>query len=392
MYRKGTPPALRQRASKLHNQNRKKQRAAKPIGGVGTELKALFSSIGVAICGECDAKANQWNRSGIEWCQANQTELVKWLHGQANAKKLSLSETAVAIGKKEPLLAGRIAILTVVHPMTDVAEIAAGAIVEVAIQRATTKRDAETKVTGPIPVAVTVSPRDSNIHRRTFDSILAAGFQIVRATCEPGTVGENLGVPYFIHAERQGQWRNFANALRAGVKSQQPYFITAEDDVEFCRGTAAFLLAAGWPAKDCGCLQLYSAMPLASYPVGRRSELDDQNALDLCGACALMFRRDAATALLEWADNKGWRGDTTATVEDPVEKKAADTFVGEVLTMLGFSVWAHNPSIVNHIGDKSTLGHDNWDRPNRRTLNFPGVDADLNKIFAEELNANRRAV
>lgn len=244
-----------------------------------------------------------------------------------------------------------------------------------------------------IPAIVSVSPREAEIHRRAFASINGAGFSVVHASCEPGTtLRDPISGVAKLHAERRGQWRNFIEALKIGLSTDSKYFVTLEDDVELCRGTADLIDRAGWPAPDCGCVQLYSAAPLSVYPVGRRSQLSTVHALDLLGACALLFRRDAASILVEWADTKGWRGDTTGIIDDPAEKKAADTFVGEVLTFHRMSIWSHNPSLANHIGDASTLGHTSksvnpllTENPNRKPLNFPGIDADLNAIFSEEL-------
>lgn len=241
-----------------------------------------------------------------------------------------------------------------------------------------------------IPVIMTAAHRDPVIHSRSCRSIVSAGFRNVTVLCEPGTIQDAFtGARVLVHAGRQGQWRNFIAALRTGVASGSVCFITIEDDVELCRGAAELIAKVGWPADKCGCVQLYSAYPLREYPFGRRSELSIIHALDLLGACALLFRRDAAMALIQWADEKGWRGDVMTVVDDPSKKKAADTFVGEVLTFFGYSIWAHNPTIANHIGTESTLGHavdpKKPDYRNREPLNFPGVDADLNAIFSEEL-------
>jgi len=237
-----------------------------------------------------------------------------------------------------------------------------------------------------IPVVVSVTPRDSTVHRRTFASIRGAGFTRVFATCEPGTDTGGCEGFVVIHDERRGQWRNFVEALRIGIATEAVYFLTMEDDVELCRGTAAFLALTNWPWADCGWRQLYSSAPVQRYPRGRRSRLDKTIALDLIGACALLFRRDAAITLVKWAEENGWRGDAPGTIDDLASKKAADTFVGEVLTLSGYSIWSHNPTIANHIGEESTLGHAKVS-PNRIPLDFPGIDADLLQIFAEELNS-----
>lgn len=394
MFLKGSP--VRNRASRLKRTGSPTKRPVpkrdKESRGVGAELKALFSRIGIQICAGCDRKAVEWDRHGIKWCQDNKPVLVEWLTKQAISKEVNLYETAMRLATEEPLLAAKIAAAKVMHPLTDTSELAAIAIVDFAIDRAFHNSEAF-KITAPIPVIVSVAPRAADIHQRTFRSIRQAGFDAVFATCEPGTDETNVDAVIAPHSVRQGQWRNFVQALRLGVSRNAPYFITAEDDVEFCKGTAEFLALAGWPAADCGCVQLYSAKPMECYPAGRRSRMSDIHSLDLLGACALMFRRDAAIALIQWADTKGWRGHAVATIDEPQIKEAADTYVGEVLTFLGYSIWTHNPSLVDHIGIVSTLAeHNNKMGPNRQPLNFPGVDADLLSIFAEELNEHRGAV
>lgn len=241
-----------------------------------------------------------------------------------------------------------------------------------------------------LPVFMTASPRDPAIHSRSIQSVSLAGFNDMTIVCEPGLSSDSFPYARVVnHAQRQGQWRNFISALRLGVASGAKYFLTVEDDVELCHGTAKFIARTNWPADDCGCVQLYSADPLKEYPRGRRSRLSTIHALDMLGACALLFRSDAAADLVKWADVKGWRGDAVIVVEEPEKKKAADTFVGEVLTFLGYSIWTHNPTIVNHIGTDSTLGHAvDPSKPtytNRQPLDFPGADADLHEIFKEEL-------
>lgn len=55
-------------------------------GGVGTELKKLLSSWGIAPSGcGCSDKAALWDRKGVEWCDAHQEELVASL--EASARK-----------------------------------------------------------------------------------------------------------------------------------------------------------------------------------------------------------------------------------------------------------------------------------------------------------------
>lgn len=352
--------------------------------GVGSEIKSLLERIDIETCTSCNDKATEWNSRGPTWCKENRSQLVSWIAQQATKKKVSLWTGATKLAVEEPGLAMKIAAAKVMHPMTETAELAASCIVDYATEKAVEKIDA-LRILDPVPVVVSVTPRAKEIHQRTFAAIREAGFDKVYASCEPGTDTEQIDAELVTHSEKQGQWRNLVQALRIGIGTESPYFITLEDDVELCQGAAELIRILGWPDDKCGCLQLYTSKKLRNYPRNRRFELAITETLDLLGACALMFRRKAAIDLVEWADTKGWRGDTVIVVNEPSKKKAGDTFVGEVLTFLKYKIWIHNPTIANHIGKESTLGHHTSKSDNREQLNFPGIDADLQKIFARDI-------
>lgn len=242
------------------------------------------------------------------------------------------------------------------------------------------------------PVFVMAAPREGSMHVRTLASVFGAGFSRVTVSCEPGTYTNPLKSLFPVasivqHRQRLGQWQHLIAVLRMALAAGRPYFLLVEDDVEVCRDAADLIARTAWPANDCGVVQLYAAESYKNkYPYGVRSRLRPENALDMLGACALLFRLDAAKVLVEWTATNVWRGDTGATIDEPTKKKAGDTFIGEILTQKGFSIWTHNPSIANHIGtEESTLGHQIFNSPNRRTLAFPGIDADLVKIFEGDL-------
>lgn len=234
----------------------------------------------------------------------------------------------------------------------------------------------------PIPVFMTAAPRDQDTQWQSIQSVYAAGFSSLTILAEPGTELPSSPATVLEHAEQRGQWRNLIAALRAGVASGAPQFITMEDDVILHPQLGTFLASEKWPDERCGCVQLYAAEKLRKrYHRGGRSKLRPQDALDLLGCCALLFGSEAATTLVDWADRHGWRGDTCGIIEAPSEKKAGDTFVGEVLVQQGYDIWIHNPSLADHIGHESTMGHHNKETPNRRPLDFPGVSSDLFSIF-----------
>ena len=58
--------------------------------GVGTELKALLSIIGinsVPNC-SCNTRAKIMNENGTEWCKNNKDEILSWMQEEANKRNL----------------------------------------------------------------------------------------------------------------------------------------------------------------------------------------------------------------------------------------------------------------------------------------------------------------
>lgn len=107
------------------------------MSGVGTELTKLYKRIGIRGCDACGGKAAEWNARGIPWCEENMQELVDWLTQQAAKSKVSIVAAATRLAIEEPLLAAKIAGLQIMHPLTDISELAAVAIVDFALERAT---------------------------------------------------------------------------------------------------------------------------------------------------------------------------------------------------------------------------------------------------------------
>jgi hypothetical protein len=66
--------------------------------GVGTELKKIFTELGISptsAC-QCDAKAREWNANGVEWCQSHRAEIIA--HLQSAYTHSTLATKAQALG------------------------------------------------------------------------------------------------------------------------------------------------------------------------------------------------------------------------------------------------------------------------------------------------------
>jgi hypothetical protein len=67
--------------------------------GVGTELKKIFTELGIpptSAC-QCDAKAREWNANGVEWCQTHRAEIIAHIHKAYSSTDISTIMRAVAM-------------------------------------------------------------------------------------------------------------------------------------------------------------------------------------------------------------------------------------------------------------------------------------------------------
>jgi len=73
------------------------QRKPRPLGyGPGTELKRLLSRIGIKAepgC-KCLARAEEMDRMGCDWCEANVPLIVGWLREEATKRSLLFLDAA----------------------------------------------------------------------------------------------------------------------------------------------------------------------------------------------------------------------------------------------------------------------------------------------------------
>lgn len=65
--------------------------------GVGTELKLLLSRyLGIrtsAGC-KCNQHAQEMNQRGVQWCESNKEQILRWLQEESKKKKLPFIRTA----------------------------------------------------------------------------------------------------------------------------------------------------------------------------------------------------------------------------------------------------------------------------------------------------------
>lgn len=108
--------------------------------GVGRKITQILSAAQFKLpgCG-CKSKAKEWDRAGVEWCAANEKELVDWLASQAEQHNINLVVAGWRLAVAHPMLSARIAAQTVLHP-TQLVRVAAECIVQYAIEQVRASR------------------------------------------------------------------------------------------------------------------------------------------------------------------------------------------------------------------------------------------------------------
>lgn len=199
-------------------------------------------------------------------------------------------------------------------------------------------------------VGVTTAPRKRETFTESMRSILEAGFA-PRIFAEPDSPipDEFRNVPLTQHRETLGCWPNYYMALQE-LLTRQPdadAYAIFQDDIIVAKGTREYLERALWPTETCGVVSIYCSLAYAQEKPGWYT-LDQKW---VWGACAFIFPRDQ---LVHFLSNNAihWRLSGRAG-----GVRNIDIVVGNWAKEHSRPVWYCSPSLVQHIGNASTL----WD-------------------------------
>lgn len=140
-------------------------------------------------------------------------------------------------------------------------------------------------------------------------------------------------------------------------------YVIFQDDLVTCRNLRAYLDLVKIPDK--GYLNLFTYRQVAFTKEGWH--LSNQYGR---GAVALVFTKEAIAVLL----TSQRMVDKPRTV--PNRDRAVDGAVALTMLSAGWKEWVHHPSLVDHIGDDSTIGN----RRGRRAVSFVGLGFDASTL------------
>ena len=353
-----------------------------PTVGPGTELKLMFNELGVAVSPSCDCnyRAAEMDRWGVDGCRERRTEIVNWLD-EAQAKKswaakLMIGVKAVAKGW-----------VNVTDPI--------GSLVDEAIRRAEEKVkhlaievvpvEAVPVIPQQLPAAkklswsygvTTVPSRRSNLLPQTLNSLKAAGFDQPRlfidganARMAEGYEGQ-FKLPVTAHDSpllTAGNWTLSLYELYIREPSADRYAIFQDDFVTYLN-LKGYLDRCKYPEK--GYWNLYTFPSNQRLAKGTGWYLSNQQGR---GAVGLVFNRDAVIVLLS----------SLHLVERPQNvargHKSIDGGIVTAMKKAGWSEYVHNPSLVQHTGDVSAMRN----APHLKAESFRGENFDALTLFSE---------
>ena len=216
----------------------------------------------------------------------------------------------------------------------------------------------------------TCTQRLNTLLPRTLASLAATGFDEPRLFIDGGGYVGNLPAT---QRESPIIEANYGNWLLAAWelylrKPRATYYAIFEDDIILCKGIKQYIENHVWIEKSYLNLFTFATneVVISNKPLGwcKSDQLGR-------GALALIFNQDAIISLFSQVDY------LTKQHLEPKGYRNVDGTIQTALTRLaGYKEYVHNPSLVQHVGQQTTLPR-SIKQPEAKT--FPGEDFDILK-------------
>ncbi len=221
----------------------------------------------------------------------------------------------------------------------------------------------------------TVPSRADSLLPRTLASLAKAGFDKPKLFVDDdGSWKTQANYPNeTVHRPpllTQGNWLTGAIELFTR-EAHADLFAMFQDDLVAVRGLRAYLESCSYPAKGYWNLYTFPNNQGRCPPNHQGWFLSDQLGK---GAVGLVFDREALLTLLT----------SRSMVERPLSARrghrAVDGGIVTAMKKAGYQEWCHNPSLLQHTGDRSVMGN----APHARAVSFPGEETDIAEILARK--------
>lgn len=206
-----------------------------------------------------------------------------------------------------------------------------------------------------LAIGMTTAPRRTTTLPRALSSLRGAGFgETVHVFAEPGSWKQvprpnDGGTVTHDHVVTLGCFDNWRYALTYLLtQTAAPWLLVVQDDAVWAPGSAEALRIGAVARQDLRTGFLSPYVTASDVPLGARDGWSEcRSGWNLCGALALCLPRDAAGELLQHRRFVRHR-----------KRQQVDAVVAESMLDLGRPSYVHVPSLVDHVGETSTLGHD----------------------------------
>ena len=205
-------------------------------------------------------------------------------------------------------------------------------------------------------VGLLTAPRRRPVIRQTLDSLRRSGFDRIHVFAEPGSVvpPADPDVTVTVHERRLGNFLNFYSSLSVMLAENPSADAIAvfQDDIQLADGLRQWCDAQFWPL-DAGVVSLFTPRLHSGKTIGWSVLISGRERV--CGAQALVFRRDALQRFLS---------DPQVMLRLQTRDQHDDAVVAAWVAREGTGIAYHTPSLVQHVGDVSSIFPSGPDRRN----------------------------
>lgn len=216
-------------------------------------------------------------------------------------------------------------------------------------------------------VGMMLAPRGGESYfERTLSSVKEAGWEDLTVFAEPESPPV-LNQTVVKRPSKLGNWLNFRQSLidMYSEDSEKKYYMLIEDDVVFSKNVRQFLDIALWPSNT-GVCSIYSP---SHYETFERVGWNNHSGTTMWGAVTMIFSNKSLQCFINHYNNIEWNSDQNC-----------DNAVGRWCERTEQNAYFFSPSLVQHVGVKSSLGDKRYHRRRYSSL-FVGEDFDCTKLL-----------
>lgn len=263
-------------------------------------------------------------------------------------------------------------------------------------------------------VGITTAPREKGFYLdQTLKHLESAGFDNPVIFAEPNsTIPDDFNGCVVKRRKPYGDWANWVTALYDLFLSEPStdYFLMVEDDALFSKGLREYLEYCIPNLGDFASLNLYTS---SRYFCPKRTRMfhNECQGKRTWSTVAVVMKHQSVLKFFSDEDVQRhrffdifdvkktyWRLNSKFCLDDPssinfIGNTIKDAVIGQWAEKLGLPIFYHTPSLVEHIGEFSTLTEDVSAPDNgRMSLDFVGKEFDVRCWIGEPVEVRRKVI